>query len=105
MIVRPPDEKWEDAVEKFWDAVREELPDDKKHLSADLRQRIEDWDGNRMQYDPDVIYHRDPADVAKALLNGGYQEIGRKPAGGDVLDWLRDQGLGELFADDSEVAG
>lgn len=101
MISRQHDKNWKDGKEEFWEEVVRALPEEFQDRAKILRETLDKRPANRKSYDPDLIYHCQPEDVAQALRAGGYQNLESQPPG-NVFEFLKELDGLEAFIDESD---
>lgn len=82
------EEKWQQAQVEFWKEVKSCLPLDKQALVDKLKKAISNIPTSK--YDPEVIFHRSPKDVAKDLLEGGYTDLNESPDSNRFKELLKE---------------
>ena len=103
MISRHYDSRWTKGKEEFWEEVVRALPAEFQDRAKILRESIDKPPADREAYDRDLIYHRRPEEVARALQAGGYHDLGSAPhANGNVFDFLKELNGLESFIDESD---
>lgn len=107
MIREQDDKRWAAGKRQFWQEVSSELrkqaPGKNPYVQVDrLRKLVESRTHQQSGHDPQLIYHRSPAEVAAALAAGGYANVGKAPPG-DVVGYLEEHCLRVLIVESDEV--